>query len=79
MRGNRFVQIRRDRLLFDGFDNLNVLGERLRGRVRITFIDAYGAPEAGVVRRDWDRGEGCGILTAGQVRLRLARRLFDNQ
>ncbi|GLC57434.1 hypothetical protein PLESTB_001224100 [Pleodorina starrii] len=46
--GNRFVQIRRDRLLFDGFDNLNSLGERLRGRVRIMFIDAHGAPEAGV-------------------------------
>ncbi|GIL56261.1 hypothetical protein Vafri_11597 [Volvox africanus] len=46
--GNRFVHIRRDRLLFDGFDNLNSLGDRLRGRVRIAFIDAHGAPEAGV-------------------------------
>ncbi|GIL88261.1 hypothetical protein Vretimale_14138 [Volvox reticuliferus] len=46
--GNRFVHIRRDRLLFDGFDNLNSLGDRLRGRVRITFIDAHGVPEAGV-------------------------------
>ncbi|PNH10256.1 E3 ubiquitin-protein ligase [Tetrabaena socialis] len=46
--GNRFVPIRRDQLLFDGFDRLNSLGERLRGRVRIMFIDAHGAPEAGV-------------------------------
>ncbi|KAG2447722.1 hypothetical protein HYH02_007182 [Chlamydomonas schloesseri] len=46
--GNRFVPIRRDQLLFDGFDRLNSLGERLRGRVRIMFIDAHGQPEAGV-------------------------------
>ncbi|GFR51002.1 hypothetical protein Agub_g13328, partial [Astrephomene gubernaculifera] len=46
--GHRFVPIRRDQLLFDGFDRLNALGERLRGRVRISFIDAHGVPEAGV-------------------------------
>ncbi|KAG2492353.1 hypothetical protein HYH03_009301 [Edaphochlamys debaryana] len=46
--GNRFVPIRRDQLLFDGFDRLNAMGERLRGRVRIMFIDAHGVPEAGV-------------------------------
>ncbi|KXZ44858.1 hypothetical protein GPECTOR_61g811 [Gonium pectorale] len=46
--GNRFVPIRRDQLLFDGFDRLNGMGERLRGRVRIMFIDAHGQPEAGV-------------------------------
>lgn len=47
--GNRFVPIRRDSLLFDGFDRLNAMGERLKGRVRIAFIDAHGVPEAGVV------------------------------
>jgi hypothetical protein len=36
----RFVPIRRDRLLLDGFEQLDALGpERLRGRVRIQYID----------------------------------------
>ncbi len=40
----RFVTIRRDRLLQDGFERLNQVGvERLRGRVRIQYIDEHGA------------------------------------
>lgn len=46
--GNRFVPIRRDQLLYDGFDQLNALGEGLKGRVRVQFIDPHGMVEAGV-------------------------------
>lgn len=46
---HRFVQIRRSQLLYDGFDRLNTLGEGLKGRVRVSFVDQHGAPEAGVV------------------------------
>ena len=85
--GNRFVPIRRDQLLFDGFDRLNSLGERLRGRVRIMFIDAHGQPEAGVVGAAgaWWRGmhwvwcgngrrSGCGCLTVYPLRVKVIAR-----
>lgn len=32
----------------DGFDNLNLPGEQLRGRIRIQYVDHYGEVEAGV-------------------------------
>jgi hypothetical protein len=41
---NRFVAIRRDHMLEDGFERLNRLpADRMRGRVRIQFIDEHGA------------------------------------
>jgi hypothetical protein len=46
--GGAHVSIRRNRLLVDGFDKLNGLGPLLKGRVRISFIDEHGLPEAGV-------------------------------
>ena len=40
----RFVAIRRDHLLDDAFERLGALGpERLRGRVRIQYVDEHGA------------------------------------
>ena len=36
-------------LQYDGYDNLHRLGEGLKGRVRVQFIDEHGEPEAGVV------------------------------
>eukprot|EP00955_Chlamydomonas_euryale_P001670 18801-Chlamydomonas_euryale.AAC.3 len=39
---NRFVVIRRDHLLDDGFDRLAPLGESLKGRVRVQFINEHG-------------------------------------
>jgi len=36
-------------LQLDGFGSLHNLGEGLKGRVRVQFIDAQGEPEAGVV------------------------------
>ena len=38
------------RLLDDGFSGLSALGDGLKGRVRVQFIDEHGAAEAGVVR-----------------------------
>lgn len=46
--GNRFITIRRSQLLYDGFNHLNGLGEELKSRVRIRFIDEHGLTEAGV-------------------------------
>lgn len=45
---NKFVTIRRGQLLYDGFSQLNGLGQSLKSRVRIQFIDEHGLPEAGV-------------------------------
>ena len=53
--GHRFVSIRRSQLLFDGFDRLNSLGEGLKGRVRVQFLNEHGVPEAGVVGWVWER------------------------
>uniref|UniRef100_A0A6S8NUX6 HECT-type E3 ubiquitin transferase n=1 Tax=Dunaliella tertiolecta TaxID=3047 RepID=A0A6S8NUX6_DUNTE len=44
----RFVHIRRQNLLYDGYDSLHKLGDGLKGRVRVQFIDEHGEPEAGV-------------------------------
>ncbi|GMH39401.1 hypothetical protein BSKO_07299 [Bryopsis sp. KO-2023] len=46
--GHRFVTIRRSQLLYDGFNQLNEMGDELKSRVRIRFIDEHGLPEAGV-------------------------------
>ena len=40
--------IRRSHLLEDGFAALHGLGEKLKGRLSIEFVDATGAPEPGV-------------------------------
>ncbi|KAF9162979.1 hypothetical protein DFQ26_003070 [Actinomortierella ambigua] len=40
--------IRRDHVFEDGFDYLNPLGTKLKGRVSISFMDQYGIPEAGI-------------------------------
>ncbi|KAG0234785.1 hypothetical protein BGW41_001008 [Actinomortierella wolfii] len=40
--------IRRDHVFEDGFDHLNPLGSRLKGRIAISFVDQYGIPEAGI-------------------------------
>jgi hypothetical protein len=42
------VTIRRRSLLADGFQRLNPLGPRLKGRVKISFVDHTGLPEAGI-------------------------------
>jgi hypothetical protein len=44
----RFVTIRREKLLSDGFAQLNRLGDGLKGRVRIQFVNEHGIEEAGV-------------------------------
>ncbi|KAK9829627.1 hypothetical protein WJX72_006957 [[Myrmecia] bisecta] len=43
-----FVRIRRTNLLEDGFSQLNKLGDGLKSRIRIQFVDEYGMEEAGV-------------------------------
>ncbi|KAG1656674.1 hypothetical protein FOA52_016018 [Chlamydomonas sp. UWO 241] len=48
MGSDRFVTIRRDHLLDDGFDRLAPLGDALKGRVRVQFINEHGEQEAGV-------------------------------
>ena len=57
------------RLLGDGFDGLAPLGDALKGRIRVQFIDEHGAAEAGVVgvvgcvwrqSGDWVCGESGG-------------------
>lgn len=57
--GNRFVPIRRNALLQDGYEQLTPLGpEGLKGRVRVQFFSEHGEAEAGVVglRMGWDWG-----------------------
>jgi len=50
MRGgpNTFFSIRRDHIVEDGFDALNSLGEGLKRRVRVQFVNQFGEAEAGV-------------------------------
>jgi hypothetical protein len=36
-------------LQYDGYDSLHKLGDGLKGRVRVQFIDEHGEREAGVV------------------------------
>ncbi|KAI9355105.1 hypothetical protein DFJ73DRAFT_826193 [Zopfochytrium polystomum] len=42
------VTIRRDRIIEDGFDQLNALGPALKRRVAITFVSDQGLVEAGI-------------------------------
>ncbi|KAG0011117.1 hypothetical protein BGZ80_000937 [Entomortierella chlamydospora] len=42
------ARIRRGAVFEDGYDQLNNLGSRLKGRIAISFIDQYGMPEAGI-------------------------------
>eukprot|EP00798_Chlamydomonas_sp_ICE-L_P015877 gene15877-22007_t len=46
--GIRFVPIRRSSLLADGYERLNKMGDGLKGRVRVQFINQHDEPEAGV-------------------------------
>ncbi|KAL3150396.1 hypothetical protein ABBQ32_000234 [Trebouxia sp. C0010 RCD-2024] len=43
-----FVTIHRTSLLQDGFEQLNKLGESLKSRIQIRFIDQHGMEEAGI-------------------------------
>lgn len=45
---NSLVTINRKQLLYDGFNHLNDLGDELKLRIRIQFIDEHGLVEAGV-------------------------------
>ncbi|WIA32325.1 hypothetical protein OEZ86_003165 [Tetradesmus obliquus] len=46
---NRFVTIRRDQLLEDSFAQLNSMGaDRLKGRLRIAYVNEAGLAEAGI-------------------------------
>lgn len=46
--GQRFVAIRRSRLLLDGFERLNKLSaQQFKGRVRIQYIDEHGEHQPG--------------------------------
>ncbi|KAF9580734.1 hypothetical protein BGW38_002499 [Lunasporangiospora selenospora] len=42
------AQIRRGSAFEDGYDQLNPLGPRLKGRISISFVDQYGIQEAGI-------------------------------
>ncbi|KAF9390781.1 hypothetical protein BGX21_011385 [Mortierella sp. AD011] len=42
------ARIRRGAVFEDGYEQLNNLGPRLKGRIAISFIDQYGMPEAGI-------------------------------
>lgn len=46
---NRYIFWSVCALQYDGYDSLHKLGEGLKGRVRVQFIDEHGEPEAGVV------------------------------
>ncbi|KAL7750716.1 ubiquitin-protein ligase (E3) [Sorochytrium milnesiophthora] len=46
--GGHRMQIRRDRVFEDGFEQLNGLGKELKHRLAISFIDQFGIPEAGI-------------------------------
>ena len=41
--------VRTPAVQYDGYDSLHKLGDGLKGRVRVQFIDEHGEPEAGVV------------------------------
>lgn len=45
---NTFVLIRRDQIVIDGFRALNGLGEGLKERIRVQFVNRFGEEEAGV-------------------------------
>lgn len=42
------LQVRRDHLIEDAFDGMDVHGVALRRRIRVQFVDQYGMAEAGV-------------------------------
>ncbi|GJJ77422.1 ubiquitin-protein ligase E3 C [Entomortierella parvispora] len=42
------ANIQRGSVFEDGFEQLNHLGSKLKGRIAISFIDQYGIPEAGI-------------------------------
>ncbi|KAG0051397.1 hypothetical protein BGZ83_003820 [Gryganskiella cystojenkinii] len=42
------AQIHRGSVFEDGYQHLNHLGSKLKGRIAISFIDQYGIPEAGI-------------------------------
>jgi len=46
--GRARVEIRRDRMYEDAMDQLNNLGRGLRKKVQVSFINQYGAAEAGI-------------------------------
>jgi ubiquitin-protein ligase E3 C len=48
MAGREQVEIRRDALYSDSKEQLSRLGNRLKRRVQVTFINQHGAPEAGI-------------------------------
>jgi len=48
MGANTFFRIRRDHIIEDGFEALNGLGEDLKERLRVMFVNEWGEDEAGV-------------------------------
>ncbi|KAG0201835.1 hypothetical protein BGX33_010076 [Mortierella sp. NVP41] len=42
------AQVHRGSVFEDGYEHLNHLGPKLKGRIAISFIDQYGIPEAGI-------------------------------
>ncbi|KAK3848260.1 MAG: hypothetical protein J3R72DRAFT_518935 [Linnemannia gamsii] len=42
------AQVHRGSVFEDGYEHLNHLGPKLKGRIAISFIDQYGMPEAGI-------------------------------
>jgi ubiquitin-protein ligase E3 C len=46
--GDTRVSIRRNFIFEDGFASLNHIGEKLKSRIRVEFINSEGLPEAGV-------------------------------
>ncbi|KAF9204758.1 hypothetical protein BGZ49_004916 [Haplosporangium sp. Z 27] len=42
------ARVRRSAVFEDGYEQLNSLGPRLKGKIAISFIDQYGMPEAGI-------------------------------
>lgn len=48
MGANTFFRIRRDHIIEDGFEALNGLGEGLKERLRVLFVNEWGEEEAGV-------------------------------
>lgn len=49
LRGESGLRVRRDELFQDGFDRIGQMtAAELKGQIRIVFVNAYGAEEAGV-------------------------------
>ncbi|KAF8980210.1 hypothetical protein BGZ46_004517 [Entomortierella lignicola] len=42
------ARVRRSAVFEDGYEQLNGLGPKLKGKIAISFIDQYGMPEAGI-------------------------------